>query len=391
MVSQYYLRGDWMKYLIKSILMPVAMLFLFACGNNGDTQNEEKIQTQGYVKAVCNLYNNGRIYNDQKAMYVDFDTLESVPLCSKPNCNHTGSDCVANMVGQCPIIYNNYIYYLTFKHGVNEVGNGKREFYINSKLNRVSMETSEMETVKEFHDGVPIIADGYYLNGNELYFISTDMGPDEDEYGNISVSDFGGTQFLCSINLDTGEYINYGSVYDGDKQYEGASHSRAATIIGAKDSKLYIFYSYREKNYSVEELQKMQESGVDMGDTFTDLNFEFDMNTKTLSESELPALSYVDSDSYVYYDRTKEKAIVFYRGKEYELDADTRYNTSVINGKLFTQDTEKWYELSDMSEHDMGKYGDFKAIAYYDNCYILAYENQTVKLTEEELLALDEE
>lgn len=378
-----------MKHGIRFAILLIMMSFFTSCGSNDNTLNNENVNIQGYIDANRNLYNNGRIYSDTKATYTDFETLETVPLCFKPNCDHKESGCIANMVGRCPFIYNNYIYYLNYEDGVNETGNGKREYYMNSKLNRISIETSEMETVSEFHDSLPIIDDGYYIKGNEFYFISTDMGAYEDEYGSIHVSNVGGTQFLCCINLDTGEYINYGSIYDGDKQYEGANHSRGAVIQGGKNSKLYIYYSYQEKTYTVEELQEMQAASINIDDTFTNLNFEFDLNTKTLSQSNLPYASYVDDDSYVCYDYEKDKAIVYDCGNEYELDADTKLNTSVINGKLFTQNTGKWYDLNDKSEHDMGKYSSYAVIAYYDNCYILAYEGNTVKLTEEELLALD--
>ena len=51
----------------------------------------------------------------------------------------------------------------------------------------------------------------------------------------------------------------------------------------------------------------------------------------------------------------------------------------------------RWFDVTDMSEHSMGEYKGYDVIAVYDNSYILRLGNKTVKLTEEELLALDKE
>ncbi len=63
-------------------------------------------------------------------------------------------------------------------------------------------------------------------------------------------------------------------------------------------------------------------------------------------------------------------------------------NASLINNKLFNFHEQSWYDLSDMSEHIMGEYGDYHVVDYYDKdkSYILTdYNGKIVKLTEEEL------
>ncbi len=381
---------------IKQLLIITVIPFLFACEDNRKTQNENYEQTQRCISATCNLYKNGRIYTmgnnsyqSSKAMFTDFDTLESAPLCARPNCSHDNSECVANLVGNCPVIYNDYVYFFTSEQGVEELGNGEREFYINSKLQRISMETSELHTVTEFHDCVPETSVSCYLSNDELYFIGSDMGPSKDEYGNIAVSNVGGKQLLGCINLDTGIYTNYGSIYDGDEIYGAASSTRSAVIIGMYDSKILINYSFQKKAMSVEEQIEAIENGADLRDTFTILTFEFDLNNKTLSAGDSASVSYADDNILVAYDYDKKLALIN-NGEEYcEIECDARYNTSLINGKLFTLDSGKWYDLSDKSEHDMGEYSDYQAIAYHNDYYILANGEKTAKLTETDLLSLE--
>lgn len=223
---------------------------------------------------------------------------------------------------------------------------------------------------------------GYFLDKNELYFTATDMGAHEDEYGNIITSNVGGKQFLCSINLETGAYINYGSIYDGDEQYDDASRSHYASIKGAYDGKIYLMYSFLKETIPEDMITPEY-------DGYVWLSFEFDLETKTLTESELPSPVYADFNSYVGYDCQAQKLVVIDGENRHEIKCDTKiYTASVINGRLFVMNEQKWYDLSDLSEHSMGEYGEYVVIAYYNNCYILVNGSKTVKLTEEELLTL---
>lgn len=127
---------------------------------------------------------------------------------------------------------------------------------------------------------------------------------------------------------------------------------------------------------------------------WTCINFEFDFETKAWKESELPSSPYMNDDCYIYYDLEDKNVKAIYQEKEYEFDLgftnmDFRDSQcSELNGKLFFSSIGKWYDLSDSSEHSMGKYEGYDIIAYYDDCYILMKGGKTEKITEKELLAL---
>ena len=350
--------------------------------NNEKTNFNNTVSDIQYIESNADFYKNGVIFGRDKAMFLDFDTMEKTPLCAIPNCMHNNSNCLANIVGENPIIYNENIYYFSSIAGVEETSDGQK-FYIDSKLMKTSIDSSETEIVTDFSDCMPNIPSYYVLKGNELFFTGNDMCPTEDEFGAISYSEVGGTHFLCSINIDTGEYTNYGSIYDGDKKYEMADSSSGANISGIYNNKMYIQYVFMK-----EDPKKL---GIKPEENFTRVNFEFDFDTKKLTESSLPPALYMDNDIYAYPDDETNTTVVIDNDKKYIVPHYdlTSYTAKIINNKIFFSDL--WYDLSDMTEHGYGEYNGYEIVTYYDDCYILINGGLNAKITEEELLALDKE
>lgn len=375
---------------ILSILVPLCII-LTGCKSNtenikNDAMNKKSIEYIGYL-GKYSYYNNGVAYTigDSK-VFLDFDTMERAPLCASPNCTHSTSDCLSKNIYEYykPIFYNDYVYYFASNFGaVRETADGN-EFYIESKLMKASLNSSSTETVCEFNDCVPRETGKYVLYGNELFFIGDNRGASADEYGNYDWGNTGGDFYLCSINLDTNEYINYGSVYEDDKQYDGAKNSRSSNINGIYNGTIYIAHAF-VKDQSVDRLSD---------EYWTYVNFEFDLETKTWKESDLPYARFMNEDCYIYYDLNDKNVKVIYQEKEYSFDLGfnqmtfSSSNASELNGKLFFPSIGKWFDLSDSSEHSMGKYAEYDAVAYYDESYILINGGQQVKLSEEELYSL---
>ncbi len=377
-----------MKKRVLSIVL--AMTMLAGCSDRGKDSSPKELKPIFFSQNRCS-YGNGVVFGSEKTMFLDFDTMEKAPLCAVPNCTHSTASCLAQMVGNTPIFYKDFVYFFTSNGGdIRETPDG-REFYIESKLNRASLDSSETEIVCEFTDCAP--EEGYpdyVIYGNELYFTADDLNPKEGIDGN-GVGGWGtsgGYHFICSINLDTGEYTNYGSIYDGDKQYDGAEYSSCANISGVYNDTMYIAYNFIKDNEALQ-------NGKDPDEIYTDLCFEFDFETKTWKESPLPYSRYMNNNTYTYYDRDTKKMHILHEKGELLIDSDYPIVVlSEVGGKLFIPDTinsenGKWYDLSDNSEHSMGKYSGYEAIGYHDGCYILIKGGRNVKLTEEELFALD--
>ena len=374
---------------MKKILVFIAAVLVF-CTGCGKKENSVKNQNENDHLYVCywyNVYDDGYILSSDPKMYIDFETMEKTVFCTKPNCTHRSGDCVEKIVGETPIVYGDYIYFFYSNKGdVRETPDG-REFFMESKLKRLSMETSEVEDVVFFDDCVPEDGyEGYAIIDNTLYFCGHDPEPVEDEYGFMSYGSAGGTFYICGIDLDTGKYTNYGSIYEDDKQYEAASHSSTAKIMGYYDSRLFIMYSFIK---DMDDLTS-EDPTKDLREQFTVLNFEFDPVTKTLKESELPPTSFMDDDTYVCSNYPENSSMVIDKGETYNFDElDVDLSGRVFNGKLFLFDY--WYDITDGSKHSLGEYANWKVLTMYDDCYVLKSDtNKFAKLTEEELLALDD-
>lgn len=351
--------------------------------------NEKKTHTSdiSFITQNSIEYNNGCVYGENPTRYLDFETLESSPLCAVPNCTHKNNDCLAKQIGNTPIFYDDFVFFFESNNGnVRETPDGM-EFFIDSKLKKASLNSSKIEVVCEFHDSAPV--DGYIgmvLNGNELFFVTDDLNPQKDEYGGYDWGNCGGNHYICSINLDTGKYSNYGSIYDGDKEYAGAPYSSHANITGLYDNKIFIRYSFIKDN------DALQSGNVDFDLLWTHLNFEFDFETKTWSESKLPFGWYIFNDTYTYYDNAKEMMKVIYKGTEKEFPCDSpKVALKASNGKLFLTDDGKFYDLNTMAEYNMGDYSKYEIMGYSNGNYILKSGKKAIKLTEEELLTLDKE
>ncbi len=179
----------------------------------GCSENNEPVGEKGsaqtapvFINYDRNTYEDGCIYTieDGTNYYIDYETLETAPLCALPNCDHTSSSCISKAAGSCPILYNEYVYYFASDCGIKENSDG-REFYINSRLMRIRLDSAEAETVAEFHDAVPDTHDSFAIADNILWFQADDMNPKENEFGMITYSNAGGKHFLCAVDLNTGK------------------------------------------------------------------------------------------------------------------------------------------------------------------------------------------
>ncbi|MDE6035467.1 MAG: hypothetical protein K2G36_06115 [Ruminococcus sp.] len=393
-----------------TVLLMASVMMLSGCTKKNDTpvitDNTENSVTTEKTSTVAktsesnnndiqyignySYYQNGVAYQagsvpNNTEMFLDFDSMEKASLCAVPNCNHMTSSCLAKSMGRYePIFYNDYIYFFSTNGGqVRETPDGS-EFYIDSSLKKSSLDSYEVQTVCEFHDCVPHETSNYVLYDNELFFVADDRGAVKDDYGNYSWGNSGGDFFLCSVNLDTYEYTNYGSICDDDKVYDGAKNSRGSNIRGVYDGKMYITHSFI----------KDQNADSTSDDYWTNWIFEFNFDTKSWKKSDLNFPVFMNQDCYISYDMDDKTAKVIWQGEEFEFNLGFDIYSfrlslcSEFNGKVFFPTVDKWFDLKDLSEHSMGEYADYEVIGYRNDSYILRKEGKIAKITENELLSL---
>lgn len=382
-------KENTMNKFFKMLCFAWCVTILAGCSAQ-DKKNTDVANTDTFiVKSTHNTYENGYIYtisdsNGAMNYFLDYNTMEAAPLCAVPNCEHQYSPCAAREIGSCPLIYGDYIYYFTSAQNIEEKSDS-REFVIDSKLMRMKASSSESETVAEFHDCVPDTHDAFVVDKGILYFQGNDMNPKEDEYGIITYTEAGGNHFLCSIDLSDGKYTNYGSIYDDDKQYEASDISSSALICGIRDNNIVIDYSFLKKDIEDDEFF---EEGFFMADRFTNMVIYFDLDKKTFEVKDNHTVSYIDDETYVYYDsETKSVVISDKQGEKTIENTRSGLYSLVLNNKLwcFTDEGE-FFDLNDMSKHNTTGIAD--VIDYHDGNYIVRSRGKSFKaLSEEELLS----
>lgn len=330
---------------MKKFFTAIALSGAVLLGGCAESNKDENAAANDVIRHIgtYSSYENGIVYRaGDSSMFLDLDTMEKSPLCAVPNCTHTTSSCISKIIGRyVPIFYNEYIYFFTSNGGAVEETPDGYEFYIDSSLKRASLDSSEVETVCEFHDCAPVQGyPEYVLNGSELYFTADDLNPEKGEYGGYNWGTSGGNHFLCSIDLDTGKYTNYGSIYDDDKQYDGAAYSSGANINGIYKDKMYIEYSFIKDNDALQNRENSDE-------LFENINLEFDFETKKWKESELPFTYYMNEDCYIYQDSESNNVKVIYQGKESEFDLG--FDSNDFDYRNAENSTAKYFSLQQES------------------------------------------
>lgn len=367
----------------KLALLATALLLssMTACGQ----QTIEGDLSPQYIAVNRDFYENGVIYPRKwrTAYFLDFDTMERSPLCAVPNCTHQTASCLTTSLGNTPVLYNQNVFFFTTKADVRETPDGS-EFYMDTKLCKASLDSSAIKTVCTFHDAMPRDGEGYVLYGSELYFIAFDPDAKDDGFGGFPWSTSGGYDYLCSIDLDSGEYTNHGLICYVEDEYPSADNTATAKILGCDNEKLYIGYSFA-KEYP-------QDYRGEYDLDWVQYNFTFDFSEKEIKESSLPYAAYIDADTYVYYEDDAHFTVIRDGEAQHLNGLVGEFYAPVFHGKVFG--IWNWYDLSDGSEHSLGKYvtsdeDEWRCIAYYDGYYIFQrWNNEFVKLTEEELKAL---
>lgn len=369
-------------------IIAISVLFMLILTGCKNTNNKENISDNNeadirFINYDTNCYGNGMIYGNNPAMFLDFDNMKTSPLCAMPNCTHTTSECLGQIIGDTPIMINDEIYYF-IKNGTS--GNGEfietpdgPEFNMSSKLMKASVASSETEVVCEFNDALPRDS-GYVIVDSLIYFTAYNPDPEINEAGIGTLRGGGGYEYLCSIDIKTGKYTNYGSICYVEEEYPSADKSSHSFISGFYKGKIYITYGFTKEEYNHTESTTPPE--------FTFYNFEFDIKNKSLIESNLPHALYADNNTYIYNDKENCRTVVINEDKTYSIDYSTK-NTAVrfFDNKVFFSDF--WYDIINERSYDRKNKSYCTINTYYDDYYIIQQESEFLKLTEKELLTLE--
>ncbi len=400
---------------IKKIIVTTVFVFttlsLTACQSQKEEQYYVKTKDSAYYDMGYNVYENGLIYTISKtagtqAYFFDYETMNGVPLCNKPNCTHSDLSCISNLCSReffVPVIYKDYIYWFTSNYKIVDSDDGKSQKpEIKTKCMKAVLDTGAVETFAEIDDVFMNSAIDLIVDKDKLYIIgSREMYQDPVDR---TWSSFGrsGEQYLYSINLDSAEVHNYGRINDSpyaeNNWIHGASLFSEVKMEGIYNNKLYMYYRYVEDPKII--IDYLNTDWIENGNPQKDIpwiieNKCLDLKTGEITISDLPYAWCIGENHYVYEENDKF-FILDENGEKAEAEnmyENEWYDFKFVNGKLWKGSINQGFDFKtgkgfSLSEKYSNK--DINVLDYINGKYVITYfENEEMKfenVSEEELI-----
>lgn len=364
----------------------ITTLFLLLSGcdsENGNMNNIEAFNNWYYVRM-----NDGIIYHDRELniKLLDCATMDSALLCNVPNCSHTNSECIMEVLkknSQLPVIYNGSAYFFENQSQENFFveKDGKYALNLKFKLKKYNFANCEYSDCVEVNDCVVNESGGCYLVGSEYYFTTYYGNPTYDKAGNVTSSSSGGNGNLFSINLDTGKVRDYGAIFDYEKltnEYPPAKNSTFIYLMGKIENKLYISVGYNKEKWT-EEMKKRNEVPELFG-----MNYTFDLTTKKLEKID-DKLSMCTMNGYhTYFESEQDRMISIQNvetGEVFKGPKINSLNAITVFGDKMWHDHAMCYDIKTGEEIQLSEYSTGQVVAEYNDSYIFLgkdYDGNTI-------------
>jgi hypothetical protein len=232
-----------MKKLCTVLLIAV---ILTACGGNDGTpvgKIPENIFMSHKGHPRYTFIEGGAFYEDpdgirRALMFVDFNSLNSVPVCPKPNCTHKDENCSAlgmTSAGGLPIFHNDKLFYLT-----EEIKAGAEGLALFTRIMTADTDGSNRRQIYEIK-GIKFLWYSYVIADDFLYFLGrtydfVQTAPGHTIYG-------GGSRklFLFSFCLKTHKLNELALLCEGFEAVGG--------ILGVFNDEIYLSVQYNEEDF----------------------------------------------------------------------------------------------------------------------------------------------
>ena len=248
------------KFLLCAV--PLLIFSLSGCSSNSVKQNltnssEENVFRYSYADTYQNrsekefyCYKSG----EGKTMVLDYESMKTSSLCSKPNCKHHSDDCIAHRLdGKCPMFGENCAYY--FKDDapvIKQDDEGKQILKLGSSLYRYDFQICTEEKLTHVDASVSDNCYGWMLLNNDIiYFIENHFNCTYDDYGNLlNYGNTGGSMTLCSVRLSDLQVLELCELYDTEtltRYFPLTPDSGEVYMEGLFDNKIYFNVCFVEQ------------------------------------------------------------------------------------------------------------------------------------------------
>ena len=319
---------------------------------------------------------------------LDYDSMQSVPLCNKPNCRHTTSDCIMKkFIGGAPLIADNCAYYFVDEEIQFEQNDeGKMKLKLGSSLYCCDLKKGQETKIFSISDvSVAKNCYGMLLHDHTIYFITNTLSRYYDESGQeIGYGGTGGYMHLFAFDLSEMKEKDLCSLYDVDKLSEyhpKAPFSGEVYMKGLYNDKIYFnvgFVTGEEDNYQFYVTYYDLSDGTYHGTPEDYENIDF------------AAVRYVSED-YLVICRDGEAAVYKKHAEQPIVLKDPGFNMdaflSVFDDTLYCG--ERIYDLNTCTARTLDRMQYKSVVAKYGDSYIisdLGMQGNFEKIPAEELL-----
>ena len=345
-----------MKRIISIVTATVIILSMAAC-NNKDEGVDKKSDKDWRIVSLYNMIEpekNGTFTLDSHSYlsFMDFSTMEEIPLCDDPTCKHDDDKCSAEGKYNHPFLYDNKLYYFETTD-LYQNGDGYTQ---DSQLWQCDINGDNEKQIAEFKGLTYWDFSRLLLYGDTIY-MCMDNRPFDKDYKEAEPS----MEFV-SYNLKSGEIKNYGVIVKGD--------SCASWLFGMWDGKIIFSVSRAKENlpfmeklerYAKENGLKEDEAFETFVDEYIEEYLQFDILSGEISECTLPATVGI-SNKYYYYSENDNLMYLDTDGKEHKIDGVSKIESiNVLNDYVSFNDDSATY-LYNESEHQLIKLNDFYEI-----------------------------
>jgi hypothetical protein len=381
-----------MKKLCTILLIAV---ILTACGGNDGTPTGKTPENIYVSHRSYSFIDDGMFFKDpnlgsRRLMFLDFNSMNSVPVCPKPNCPHT-DESACSAIGMSdygtPFFHNDKLLY--FIGGQNMAADGKTTGYY--RIMTADTDGSNRRQLYEI-SGIRFNTEAYVIADDVLYFVGNDMIYEEVGPGHIRNVNFD-KHYLYEFNLKT-HRMKETVIWE-----EG--YNTRVNISGVFDDDIYIRVSYMDYKLDESGLTQTEIYEIHMRDTIN-LSKRLDLSTGEIHDSDLPH-GIVTQDRYIWFEFEEDDNLVAYMqtrdGKKTKLDGfealsinplffgDNKFLSLYLGlGWDFTQN--KLLELSEKYTIESETY--YGVVHKHKDDYIVEHHTddgvEFIKLTEKDII-----
>ncbi len=336
-------------------------------------------ETSIYYDGVLNIYNDGEFFTNYcgQLCYIDFTTMQSAYVCSKPNCKHDNpDDCSSFGMSNHPIAYGGKLFFFTTEIARTENGAKSSSTILRADIdgtNREKMCILDGLTVEPY-DRAVLVDSTLYFTANEKFF---------DEFGNSTT--FSASYFM-SYDFADNSLTNIKKLGEG---YNGG-----AGVFGELDGKVYLSCSYLSEELPFEVM--MDPDAFAEASAKNSVKLSQTYNIATGAFAEVGKVPVACRNGYlVFWDgKTNKARAVSSGGREVTISGFGLGGLyTIANDKIFSMPDSLVYDLKTDKMHKLLYDNKYTVVHYIDGKYILRASTgdskEYISVSENELIGAE--